>query len=260
VRTQCRWGSVGVLVLVWVAVASQPAAAATPHVVQEGETLWSIAAQSGFTTRTVAVFNGLSEDSAVVAGQTIQIPTEPEGAAALESAGLLGTEPTASTSTTSTAPATAEATAPAPAGTTTEASTTPEPPATSSAAATTTEAGAPLGHIPSPSGELHLEAGAAAAWNAMREEALRVYGVDIYPAGPLSAYRTSEEQRYLYELYLAGEGAPANPPGASSHESGLSVDLATREMRSVIDELGPSFGWGKTEAPAEWWHVTYTGG
>jgi N-acetylmuramoyl-L-alanine amidase len=60
-----------------------PASAAVPHTVQPGETLWSIAAANNFTTRTVAAFNGLSEDAQVVAGTTIQVPTVAEGAAAL---------------------------------------------------------------------------------------------------------------------------------------------------------------------------------
>ena len=45
-----------------------PAGAAVPHVVQPGETLWSIAAANNLTTRTVAAFNGLSENSQVVLG------------------------------------------------------------------------------------------------------------------------------------------------------------------------------------------------
>ncbi len=60
-----------------------PAQAAVPHTVQPGETLWSIAAASNFTTRSLAAANGLSEDAQVVAGSTIQIPTEAEAAAAL---------------------------------------------------------------------------------------------------------------------------------------------------------------------------------
>ncbi len=116
-----------------------------------------------------------------------------------------------------------------------------------------------LGSIPSPWGDLYLDAGAAAAWNRMRAQALSDYGVDLYPAGPLSAYRTAAQQGEMYELFLSGAGAPANPPGASSHELGISVDLATPEMRSVIDAIGASYGWGKYEAPGEWWHVTYGG-
>lgn len=131
--------------------------------------------------------------------------------------------------------------------------------ATTATATTTTTPASWLGSIPSPWGDLQLDAGAAAAWNQMRAQALSDYGVDLYPAGPLSAYRTSDQQGEMYELFLSGVGAPANPPGTSSHELGLSVDLATPEMRSVVDALGAIYGWGKYEAPGEWWHVTYGG-
>ena len=70
------------------AIAAAPAGAAVPHVVQPGETLWSIAAANNLTTRTVAAFNGLSEDSQVVLGQTIQVPATVEGYASLVNAGL----------------------------------------------------------------------------------------------------------------------------------------------------------------------------
>jgi LysM repeat protein len=202
---------------------------AVPHTVQSGETMWSIAAANNFTTRTIAVFNGLSEDSTLLTGQTIQVPTESEGAYALQQAGLLGT----------------------PIG-----STAAQP--SSSAYATVTPAGAPLGHIPSPWGELHLEAVAASAWNAMREASLRDYGVDLYPGGPLSAFRTYDEQAHLYQLYLSGQGSPANPPGLSTHETGIAVDVATPEMRFVIDQIGALYGWQGT-IPSEWWHVAYLG-
>ena len=61
-----------------VLAAAASAGAAVPHVVMPGETLWSIAAANNLTTRTVAAFNGLSEDSQVVLGSTIQIPTTVE--------------------------------------------------------------------------------------------------------------------------------------------------------------------------------------
>jgi murein DD-endopeptidase MepM/ murein hydrolase activator NlpD len=207
---------------------------ATPHTVQPGETMWSIAAANGFTTRTIAVYNGLSEDSTLVAGQTLEIPTESEGAYALQQAGLLGTPQTDSGESTSTSSP------------------------SSSAYATVTPSGEPLGHIPSPWGELHLEATAADSWNQMREAALAEYGVDLYPGGPLSAFRTYDEQAYLYNLYLSGQGAPANPPGSSTHEAGIAVDVATPEMRSVIDQIGGAYGWVGT-IPSEWWHVAYVG-
>lgn len=70
--------------------------------VAPGETLWSIAAANNLTTRTVAVFNGLAEDAPLLAGETIEVPTVDEGAAALSSAGY--TSPTTTSSTRQTRP------------------------------------------------------------------------------------------------------------------------------------------------------------
>jgi LAS superfamily LD-carboxypeptidase LdcB len=115
-----------------------------------------------------------------------------------------------------------------------------------------------MGHIDSPWGQLHLDPAAATAWNGMADAAMAQFGVDLYPGGTLSAYRTYEQQAMLYEQFLAGTGAPANPPGTSSHEVGIAVDVATPEMRSVIDEIGWQYGWSGT-IPSEWWHVAYGG-
>jgi LysM repeat protein len=70
-----------------------PASAEVAHTVQPGETLWSIAAANNLTTRTVAAYNGLSEDAQVVLGSTIRVPTTVEGYAALQSAGLVPADP-----------------------------------------------------------------------------------------------------------------------------------------------------------------------
>ena len=67
-------------------LAAAPASAAVSHTVQPGETLWSIAAANNLTTRTVAAFNGLSENAQVVLGSTINVPTVAEGASALAGA------------------------------------------------------------------------------------------------------------------------------------------------------------------------------
>jgi LysM domain/D-alanyl-D-alanine carboxypeptidase len=216
--------------------AAAPARAAVPHTVTPGETLWSIAAANNFTTRTIAAFNGLSGDAGVYAGETIEIPTEAEGATALSSAGSTG-EGSPSTAATSTP---AAASSPTP----------PPPPYWTS----------PI-YCPScPSGEAYLASNAASAWNAMRQESLRVYGIDLYPAGPLSAYRSYAQQLYLYEQYRSGQGSLAAMPGTSSHEYGIALDLADPSMRTVIDEIGSRYGWAKTEASSEWWHVNYVGG
>ena len=219
--------------------ASSTAFAAAPHTVLPGETLWSISAANNLTTRTVAVYNGLPEATQLVAGTSIYVPTVEEGAAALASGAPAVAPPIIS----SPVPANAAAG-------TAEAET-----------SITTVAPVPgMGHIPSPYGELHLLPAAADAWNAMRAEALSTFGTDVYPGGPVSAYRTYEQQAELYRAFLAGYGAPANPPGSSSHELGTAVDVESPEMRWVIDQIGWKYGWGKVHAPGEWWHVDYLGG
>ncbi len=84
-----RWGKACGLAAATVAIgaAAGQAKAAVPHVVEPGETLWSISAANNFTTRTVAAFNGLPEDAQVIAGTTIEIPTVAAAAAALAAAG-----------------------------------------------------------------------------------------------------------------------------------------------------------------------------
>lgn len=267
---------------------AESARAAVAHTVVAGETMWSIAAASNLTTRTVAIFNGLPEDATVVVGQTVQVPSASEGAAALANAGIA---PTA------TSAAGGEGLAPASSGSGDYVVAVGESLSTIAAAngisvaslasangrsadayvyageslqiSAAAEASSPaaassgstvgLGHVPSPYGELHLDPGAAADWNAMRDESIAHYDQDIYPAGPVSAHRTYEQQAQLYEDYLNGIGPLAAPPGTSAHELGRSVDLQTPEMRSAIDALGAPFGWGKTEAFEEWWHVNYFG-
>jgi LysM repeat protein len=239
--------AVAVAVVVGLAIATGPtgpAVAATPHTVQPGETLWSIAAAHNFTTRTVAAFNGLPETATVAAGQTIQVPTVEEGAAALSTAGIAPAPP---------APGPAPEAPPA---------ATPQPAPEQSrepVAAPPTSFTAGLGHVPSPYGELHLAPAAAESWNAMRSESLARFGQDLHPAGPVSAHRSYEQQAHLYDLYLRGLGPEAAPPGTSAHESGTAVDLETHEMRWVIDQIGAAYGWGKIEAPGEWWHVNHGG-
>lgn len=76
-----------------VGMTATPAAAHVPHTVGPGDSLWSIAAAHNFTTRSMAAANGLSPDSLVVLGSTINIPSEPEAAAALAAAAPPATTP-----------------------------------------------------------------------------------------------------------------------------------------------------------------------
>lgn len=248
-------------------LAAAPAHAASAHVVAPGETLSGIAAANGLATETLAGWNGVSADHLVVEGTTIDVPTAAEAGvtatattvpatagghtvAAGESLGSIAAANGVSVADLAATNGMAET------DVLIEGTTLAIPAATSSAAG----AAPGLGSVPGPDGSVYLEATAADSWNAMRDASLSQYGVDIYPGGSLSGYRTTEQQSALYEQYLAGTGAPANPPGSSSHELGLSVDVPTEEMASVIGEIGWQYGWGRFEAPDEWWHMTYGGG
>ena len=84
------------LLVVSLASLGGTAAANVAHTVMPGETLWSIAAANGFTTRAFAAANGLSPDAQVVLGSTLQIPSVGQAAAALSSgapAATSGAEP-----------------------------------------------------------------------------------------------------------------------------------------------------------------------
>jgi LysM repeat protein len=277
------------------AVLAATANAAVPHTVLPGETLWSIAAANNFTTDSLAAYNGLSADTQVYTGETIQIPTETEAAGALASSGTS----TASSSATTTSSATGTShtvqpgeslssvaaangispdTLAADNGLSSDAllisgqqitipasSATSAPTATSSSSAS---APPPESHpswtspiyCPScPAGEAYLASNAAYNWNAMRQASLSTYGIDLYPAGPYSAYRSYGQQLYLYDQYVSGAGPLAAVPGSSAHEYGSAVDLADPSMRTVIDQIGATYGWAKTEASSEWWHVDYVG-
>ena len=82
-----------------VLAACAPASASVIHTVQPGETLWSIAAANGFSTHALAAANGLSDNSNVVLGSQIKIPSESEAATALETG-----QPLSSSSSSSGAP------------------------------------------------------------------------------------------------------------------------------------------------------------
>lgn len=106
-----------------------------------------------------------------------------------------------------------------------------------------------------PGGKLSHEA--AAAWNAPGGPA----DAGLLPTGSESSYRTYEGQVKQRD-YWCGQGKCENAavPGTSNHGLGKCVDLAANWMRAWIDEHGAEFGWRKTEAPSEWWHVNFVGG
>ena len=243
---------------------SPQASASTSHVVVAGETLSGIAAANGLGAESLAAWNGLPADHLVIEGTTIDVPTPEEagvGATAPADSGSSGSHVVAwgeSLSSIAAANGVGVADLAAANGLSPD-SMLLEGTSLAIPAATVASTAPALGAIWSPSGTVYLDPAAAESWNAMRDASLATYGVDLYPAGPLSAYRTYEQQAELYDLFLSGVGAPANPPGESSHELGLSVDLADEQMLAIVDEIGWQYGWGRLEAPDEWWHVTYGG-
>jgi len=63
-----------------------PAASATVHSVQRGESLWSIAAATGLSPAALAAANGLSPRASLIAGSLIHIPASDPGAVATPAA------------------------------------------------------------------------------------------------------------------------------------------------------------------------------
>jgi hypothetical protein len=112
---------------------------------------------------------------------------------------------------------------------------------------------------PIPGGRLAKTA--APSWNALYA-ICRMKGVPIYPSGSRSSYRPYADQQYFWSLYRSGRGNLAAYPGTSNHGLGLAVDLATPQMRTMIDRYGAPFGWAKkwSDAPGEWWHIKWRGG
>ena len=100
--------------------------------------------------------------------------------------------------------------------------------------------------------------GAVASWNTMRLFLLQRYGArgDIYPEGPLGAYRDYAGQVQCRKQF----GSNAAVPGTSNHGLGHAVDLATHSMVGLVDQHGSHFGWHHWDAKWEWWHREYDGG
>jgi GH25 family lysozyme M1 (1,4-beta-N-acetylmuramidase) len=116
-----------------------------------------------------------------------------------------------------------------------------------------------LGAIYHPKLKLFLAAReAAASWNTMRLFLLHRYGAlgDIYPEGPLGAYRNYAGQVLCRKQF----GSNAAVPGTSNHGLGHAVDVASHHMADLIDEHGGVFGWHHWDAKWEWWHREYDGG
>lgn len=102
-----------------------------------------------------------------------------------------------------------------------------------------------------------LRVDAAESWKKMVEAARRD-GVYLSPG---SGFRTMDEQRYLYDLYLSGRGNRAAVPGYSNHQGGVAIDIdgvggyGTRTFNWLAAHAG-HFGFRNTVS-GEYWHWSY---
>jgi len=108
-----------------------------------------------------------------------------------------------------------------------------------------------------PGTSFQLDAPAEGSWERTKDAG--------NPAVITTAYRDAAYQKRLYDLYLAGKGSFALPPGKSLHERGLAVDVnqATADWMAAH---GAAYGWSRPSgwdasvirvAKREWWHFEY---
>ena len=185
-----------------------------PHTVPPGETLWSIAAANNFTTQTIAAFNGLSVDFPGLHGQDDPDTDRGRGRAALASAATASGPPTPSSGNRR-SPRNGLAPPAADNGLPRRACVRPRrssrPPARPRPASSSDLAHL-LPFLPVGPGLPGVERGRRLGRDAPGGRC-GLYGIDLYPGGPFSAYRSYAQQLYLYNLYLSGQGSLAAAAG-----------------------------------------------
>jgi soluble lytic murein transglycosylase-like protein len=188
-----------------------------PHTVVRGESLWSIAAASNLTTRTLAAYNGLPAAGIVVLGSTVRVPSVAEGAAALRSAGVpAATASRPATTTATVSPVSSYSGAPAPMG------------------AYTVRAGDTLGAIAARS---RVPVGQVAAMNGLRT-------TGVLPAGmvlklPTGAPGTGASAASSPAPRIVPRAAPYATPGRLS--AGQVGSIAATQ--GVSPSLAAAIGW-----------------
>ena len=105
---------------------------------------------------------------------------------------------------------------------------------------------------------LTLRADAAGAFIAARSAYHAATGVTLDVTNTWGAYRTYQQQVYLYDQYQNHGGALAARPGTSVHEKGLAVDIYNHGATGLQAHMG-RYGFRRT-VPTEPWHYEYTPG
>jgi len=107
---------------------------------------------------------------------------------------------------------------------------------------------------PEPPAHVRAEVCTAQAFFKMANAALR----DGILLQVNSGFRTAQEQREVYGLYLRGRGPLAARPGNSNHQSGHALDLDTRapKVHRWLSRHAFRFGFRRTIA-SERWHYEH---
>ncbi|MFW6598674.1 peptidoglycan-binding protein [Propionibacteriaceae bacterium Y2011] len=86
------------------------------------------------------------------------------------------------------------------------------------------------------------------------------FGINLPISGSMSAYRTYDQQVYLWNEYQAGRGNLAARPGTSNHGWGLACDIAVAPYGSTkynwLNANAPSYGFND-DVGGEPWHWAY---
>jgi lysozyme family protein len=83
------------------------------------------------------------------------------------------------------------------------------------------------------------------------------YGGRLTITSPYGANRTTAQQQYLRNLYLAGKGSYAAPAGQSNHQGGRALDISNWASFPDLQTVMARYGFKRD--PSERWHYNYTG-
>lgn len=99
-----------------------------------------------------------------------------------------------------------------------------------------------------------------ADYKAMNAAFRSRFGVNLPISGSMSAYRTYDQQVYLWNLYQSGQGNKAAYPGTSNHGWGLAADISVGGYgSSYYNWLSSNASrWGfRNDVSGEPWHWGY---
>ena len=97
-------------------------------------------------------------------------------------------------------------------------------------------------------------------YKAMNAAFRNRFGINLPISGSMSAYRTYDQQVYLWNLYQSGQGNLAARPGTSNHGWGLAADISVGGYGSTyyswLSSNGPGYGF-RNDVGGEPWHWGY---